>query len=85
MIPLHSTVTVVQLIFCAAIVWGMKLTQLIEVDAFEAAKVQPYVLYILGFCIGIYSNARALEGTSVETVIVFRACTPLVVSINPND
>ena len=37
--------------------------------------------YVLLFMMGIYANMRALENSNVETVIVARACTPLIVSI----
>jgi len=79
-IPLHSTVTVAQLLFCAIAVFGMKFSGMIDVDGFEAAKVKPYILYIIVFCLGIYTNARALAVSNVETVIVFRACAPIVVA-----
>merc|ERR1711907_751019 len=81
LIPLHSAVTVAQLAFCAALVFILRGAKIIEVDDFEWEKVKPYSLYIGGFCMGIYSNMRALANSNVETVIVFRACTPLVVAV----
>jgi len=79
--PLHSTVTVCQLAFCAVLVVGMKATGVIECDGFESHKVKPYLLYILGFCVGIYANMRALAASNIETVIVFRACVPIMVCV----
>lgn len=54
---------------------------MIVVDGFEWPKVKPYLLYIICFCLGIYTNARALAASNVETVIVFRACTPIAVAV----
>ncbi len=52
-----------------------------QTDAVEWNKVKPYLVYILSFSAGIYTNMKALEVSNVDTVIVFRCCTPLVVSI----
>lgn len=38
------------------------------------------MVYVLAFAAGIYCNLKALEGSNIETVIVFRSCTPVVVS-----
>ena len=37
--------------------------------------------YVILFMCGIYANMRALETSNVETVIVARACTPLIVAV----
>jgi len=80
--PLHSAVTVAQLVFCALVVFAMNAAGLIEgLDGFETHKVKPYIWYILGFCIGIYCNMRALAASNIETVIVFRACVPITVAL----
>jgi GDP-mannose transporter len=80
--PLHSTVTACQLAFCTAVVLIMSKTGLIEgLDGFESHKVRPYILYILGFTLGIYTNMRALADSNIETVIVFRACVPITVAV----
>ena len=50
-------------------------------DAIEWSKVKPYLIYVLTFSAGIYTNMKALEGSNVDTVIVFRCCTPIAVSI----
>lgn len=39
-----------------------------------------YALYVCAFAAGIYSNMRALSVSNVETIIVFRACTPMCVA-----
>ena len=41
-------------------------------------RAQPYLPYIASFASSLYCNMRALQTSSVETVIVFRACVPMV-------
>jgi drug/metabolite transporter (DMT)-like permease len=46
-----------------------------------AAQVRPYLLYVLQFVVGIYTNMKALQHSNIDTVIVFRASCPLVVCV----
>ncbi len=39
------------------------------------------MVYVLAFAASIFCNLKALEGSNIETVIVFRSCTPLAVSL----
>ena len=45
------------------------------------SKVKAYLLYVASFVFGVYCNMQALSHSNVETVIVFRSCTPLAVSL----
>ena len=38
-------------------------------------------MYIVAFVAAIYANMQALAHSNVETVIVFRACSPIAVSV----
>lgn len=58
----------------------LKWTNCAEVDDFEWSKVRLYLVYVGMFVGSIYSNMKALQLANVETLIVFRACTPVVVS-----
>jgi drug/metabolite transporter (DMT)-like permease len=42
---------------------------------------QSYAIYTVAFVLGVYCNMRALESANVETVIIFRSCTPLAVAV----
>jgi GDP-mannose transporter len=53
----------------------------VQVDNLEWSKIKPYSIYIVAFVAAIYSNMKALSLSNVETVIVFRACSPLTVTI----
>ena len=46
-----------------------------------AAQVRPYLLYVLQFVVGIYTNMKALQHSNIDTVIVFRASCPLAVCV----
>lgn len=80
-LPFPSMVASIQLVFCAIVVYGIKLMKIKKVDDFEWEKVKPYMIYVALFILGLYSNIRALEGANVETVIVFRAMSPMFVCI----
>ena len=51
-----------------------------EQDDFEWSKVKYYVLYVLAFALGTWTNMKVLQTANVETVIVFRSCCPIVVA-----
>eukprot|EP00993_Chasmostoma_nieuportense_P001629 NODE_2493_length_1162_cov_40.947826_g2376_i0.p1 GENE.NODE_2493_length_1162_cov_40.947826_g2376_i0~~NODE_2493_length_1162_cov_40.947826_g2376_i0.p1 ORF type:complete len:327 (+),score=66.21 NODE_2493_length_1162_cov_40.947826_g2376_i0:66-1046(+) len=80
-IPLPSLVSTCQLVFCTVFVWILKFGSSVEIDDLVWEKVKPYSIYTIAFCASIYSNMRALAGSNVDTVIVFRSCAPLVVSL----
>ena len=49
-------------------------------DDFEWSKVKYFVLYVLAFSLGTWTNMKVLQTANVETVIVFRSCCPIVVA-----
>ena len=74
-------VTLIQFIvstLAVAIGWKMRWVTL---DPFDWNKIKLFVVYVSAFSAGTWSNMRVLMVANVETVIVFRACTPLVVCI----
>lgn len=70
-----------QVVFTTLVCFAIKLVDFYDVDNFEYEKVKAYALYIFIFIGVLYSNMKALESSNVETVIVFRACTPIAVSV----
>jgi solute carrier family 35 protein len=77
-LPIPSVINLVQIMSSALIVSGMKLLGL-PVNDFEWSKVRAFALYIIAFVTAIYANMQALAHSNVETIIVFRACTPIAV------
>jgi len=51
------------------------------IDNLEWSKLKPYAIYCISFAVGCYSNMKVLSSSNVETVIVFRASTPLAVAL----
>lgn len=77
-LPSPSTVSLIQIAFAAIAVVLIKYAGY-EVDWFEWDKMKAYAWYVVIFVAAIYSNMQALKNANVETVIVFRACTPIAV------
>ena len=53
----------------------------VKVDDFNWTASKAYALYTVAFVAAIYTNMQALSRSNVETVIVFRACSPIAVGI----
>jgi len=79
-LPFPSLVVCFQLFACIVIIYGAMLLKYIQVDPIKWEYAKPYMLYVLFFSTGIYCNMRSLSEANVETVIVFRALSPMVVA-----
>lgn len=79
-LPFPSLVVAFQLLACILMIYGVKLAGYIQVDPIKWDFVKPYLLYTLFFSTGVYCNMRSLNISNVETVIVFRALTPVIVA-----
>lgn len=55
--------------------------RIIDVDPIKWKCVKPYLAYTVAFSLGVYCNMKSLSISNVETVIVFRALAPLLVSV----
>jgi drug/metabolite transporter (DMT)-like permease len=79
-LPFPSLVVSVQLLACIVIIYGAQFAGKIDVDALQWEYVKPYLLYTFFFSTGVYCNMRSLNISNVETVIVFRALSPIIVA-----
>jgi hypothetical protein len=79
-LPRPSIVSLIQILASLVIMQAFRLSG-VEIDRLEWSKVKQYIIYVLAFTVSRYANMKALEKSNVETVIVFRACAPLAVSI----
>lgn len=52
-----------------------------RMTSIDLSKVKSFFPVALAFVAGIFTNIKALEHASIETVIVFRASTPIAVAI----
>ena len=59
----------------------MGITGIVNLDKLEWAKVKPFIPVVFVFLGTIYANIKTLQYCNVETFIVFRASTPIAVSI----
>ena len=80
-LPLPSVVSFIQILSSAVIVLAIKYSGLQVVDDLDTDKLKAYALYIVAFVTCIFANMKALENSNVETVIVFRACSPIAVTV----
>lgn len=80
-LPVPASIFCLQIGVTILFVYGAQALRWIEVDKISWGNVKCFVPYICSFVISLYSNGRALASSNVETVIVFRACSPLCVSI----
>ncbi len=78
--PLPSVISFIQIITSAVAILVYKMCGG-TVDAIEWPKLKAYSLYIIAFVAAIYANMKALAHSNVETVIVFRACSPVAVTV----
>ena len=79
-LPVPSVVSFMQILSSAVFILFIKLCG-VTVDDLEWDKIKAYSMYIVAFVAAIYANMQALSHSNVETVIVFRACSPVAVSI----
>ena len=80
-LPIPSVISFIQIAFSTIIIILLKSCGLIHCDGLEWPKVKAYSMYIVAFVFAIYANMQALAHANVETVIVFRACSPMAVCL----
>ena len=71
-IPLPGLVTASQFFSCAVVVYSGKLGGCLEMDDFEWSKAKYFIIYVVSFTIGTYTNMKVLSMANVETVIGMR-------------
>ena len=81
LVPAPSFVAGVQFASTSATVAVLSCANAATVDALQWSKVKPYLLYVFVFFGAIYFNMAALRLASVGTLLVVRACCPLLVCV----
>ena len=81
LLPLPSFISVAQFVCAAATALALMGLGRVPSEPWEWRKVKPYCIYVAMFVATIYCNMKALQHSNVETVIVFRACCPIIVSL----
>lgn len=80
-LPYPSLVIAIQLIATIFIIYTLHYLQWIDIDPIRWKFVLPYLAYTVAFSVGVFCNMKSLSLSNVETVIVFRALAPLLVSV----
>jgi len=81
--PVPAVVSIIQLSAASVFCYVLKSLNFsrAKVDNLEWSKMKPYSYFVIAFACGLYTNMRALEHSSVGTITVFRACTPIATII----
>lgn len=79
--PVAGLVNTFQLASCSIFIFIIGALGLAKTDPVKWDMVKPYAIYVCAFAGGIYSNMKALGASNVETIIVFRSCTPITVAL----
>jgi len=79
-LPFPSIVITIQLFASIFLIYGANLFGVIEIDPIKWDYLKPYMVYTVAFSLGVYTNMQCLNLANVETVIVARALSPLIVS-----
>jgi len=80
-VPLPACVFFLQFGTTSLCIVAGKSLGLLRVDDFTTARVRKFVPYACSFVLSIYCNGKVLQYSNVETLITFRACSPLFVSL----
>jgi len=79
-LPFPSLVIVVQLLAAIFLIYGGNFFGVMDIDEMKLEFLKPYLIYTVAFSTGVYTNMMCLSTSNVETVIVARALSPLIVS-----
>lgn len=79
-LPFPSLVIVIQLLSSVFLIYGGNFFGVMSIDEMKWEFIRPYLIYTVAFSTGVYTNMQCLNNSNVETVIVARALSPLVVS-----
>lgn len=79
-LPFPSLVIVTQIFASIFLIYGGNFFGVMDIDKMKWEFCKPYLIYTVAFSTGVYTNMRCLNTSNVETVIVARALSPLLVS-----
>jgi solute carrier family 35 len=80
-LPRPSLISLIQIVFSLLVMFILFVFFKVPYDQLETSKVQKYLIYVLTFTISRYANMKALQQSNVDTIIIFRSCIPLTISI----
>ena len=78
---LPGPISSLQLLFAVCFCVALQLSGALTFQKVTSQQVKMYSIYALLFVGSVYASMKSLEGSNVETQIVFRSATPLTVSV----
>lgn len=78
-LPFPSIVITIQLFASIFLIYGANSCGVIEIDPLKWEFTKPYLIYTIAFSLGVWTNMMCLNTSNVETVIVARGLSPLIV------
>jgi GDP-mannose transporter len=79
-LPAPCTVTLMQVTVTTILIAAAWCCALVDIQKVDRVILSQYALYSILFVLGINFTMRSLTITNVETVLLFRACSPILVS-----
>lgn len=79
-LPAPCTVTLMQVTVTTLLIAAAWCCALVDIQKVDRVILSQYALYSILFVLGINFTMRSLTITNVETVLLFRACSPILVS-----
>ena len=80
-VPAPAFILLAQLASSAAFVRGLAAGGVVQCEPLEPAKARAFALIVFGFIGTLFANVSALKHVPVDTIICFRASTPLVIAV----
>ena len=80
-LPAPSFILLAQLATCALFVRGLAAARVVECEPLERGKAAKFGLIVVGFIGTLFANVTTLRYVPVDTIICFRASTPLVIAV----
>jgi solute carrier family 35 protein len=81
-LPVPTIVTTIQYVASSFIVYSLAKCQILKADTYLTLEiVKKYLPIPFLFSLAIFSNMKVLETANVETFMVFRFSTPLLVAL----
>jgi GDP-mannose transporter len=79
-LPAPCVVTLLQVTVTTLLIASAWCCSLVDIQKVNSGVLSQYMLYSMLFVLGINFTMRSLASTSVDTVLLFRSCSPLLVS-----
>jgi drug/metabolite transporter (DMT)-like permease len=79
-LPAPCAVTLLQVTVTTLLIATAWSCSLVDIQAVNRSVLSQYAMYSVLFVLGINFTMRSLSSTNVETVLLFRACSPILVA-----